>query len=572
MAFYDRKGTDPARIEVRMEKERAFEEFPGLTGEELEAVNDLYQHYLFYERVPGGRRFWTSCCHETGRVLRPAEERTAAGTVWPALSLHHGAEVRCPFCGRAAQLKAKGTARRCSGLEEYIPVVFLSAADGGETVYAQAYWTVKDYRDNWAAEPLYHPTYVYRFRRGEAVQWENGYGGIWLRQVNGFFKEPFRSGGSLFIHYDDYRAAGLECLKASFLRYIDVEGCRSRSGLGGWWNLMRTLALAAQYPENVEMLQKAGMTEVLDDWTRREKKNAAAIRWGETDPRRAFGLNGQELKEFLSTGRRIGTVALYKQLRRRNEKITVKETAAMAEELGDRARELVKLCRAWELPVKRALRYLGGGAGNLGAELQAWKDYLDAAQTLGYPLYRKEVLLPPDLHEAHETATGEVRRRLEAERKALRAREAAERRKAEQARREELELRYGYARDGLVIRAPADAEEIRAEGQALRHCVGGYAERHAEGKCTILFLRREKQPDKPFLTIEMNGAKLVQIHGYRNEGLYTSQGRFAPDPREVYREFLDPWLAWVAKGSPRGKEGEPRLPRRKKKKAEVRIA
>ena len=70
----------------------------------------------------------------------------------------------------------------------------------------------------------------------------------------------------------------------------------------------------------------------------------------------------------------------------------------------------------------------------------------------------------------------------------------------------------------------------------------------------------------------MNGAKLVQIHGYRNEGLYTSQGRFAPDPREVYREFLDPWLAWVAKGSPRGKEGEPRLPRRKKKKAEVRIA
>lgn len=376
MAFYDRKGTDPARIEVRMEKERAFEEFPGLTGEELEAVNDLYQHYLFYERVPGGRRFWTSCCHETGRVLRPAEERTAAGTVWPALSLHHGAEVRCPFCGRAAQLKAKGTARRCSGLEEYIPVVFLSAADGGETVYAQAYWTVKDYRDNWAAEPLYRPTYVYRFRRGEAVQWENGYDGIWLRQVNGFFKEPFRSGGGLFIHYDDYRAAGLECLKASFLRYIDVEGCRSRSGLGGWWNLMRTLALAAQYPENVEMLQKAGMTEVLDDWTRREKKNAAAIRWGETDPRRAFGLNGQELKEFLSTGRRIGTVALYKQLRRRNEKITVKETAAMVEELGDRAQELVKLCRAWDLPVKRALRYLGGGAGDLRYELQAWKDYL----------------------------------------------------------------------------------------------------------------------------------------------------------------------------------------------------
>ena len=79
------------------------------------------------------------------------------------------------------------------------------------------------------------------------------------------------------------------------------------------------------------------------------------------------------------------------------------------------------------------------------------------------------------------------------------------------------------------------------------------------GKTTILFLRRVEAPETPVYTIQMNGNSLVQIHGFKNEGVYSGKGRIAPDPRNTMRWILDPWLKWVQKGSPRTKNGAPRL-------------
>ena len=118
--------------------------------------------------------------------------------------------------------------------------------------------------------------------------------------------------------------------------------------------------------------------------------------------------------------------------------------------------------------------------------------------------------------------------------------------------------------DGYLIRVPNNADEILDEGRKLKHCVGGYAKRHISGQTTILFMRQAKHPDKPWLTIEMDGNKLQQIHGYRNEGICTAEGRFAPDPREVYKDFIDAWLDWLKKGSRRDKDGRPKLPKNRK--------
>ena len=64
----------------------------------------------------------------------------------------------------------------------------------------------------------------------------------------------------------------------------------------------------------------------------------------------------------------------------------------------------------------------------------------------------------------------------------------------------------------------------------------------------------------------MWGTELHQIHGYRNEGLYSAKGRFAEDPRETMAWFLDPWLDWIAKGSRRKKDGTPVVPKKRKEK------
>ena len=81
--------------------------------------------------------------------------------------------------------------------------------------------------------------------------------------------------------------------------------------------------------------------------------------------------------------------------------------------------------------------------------------------------------------------------------------------------------------------------------------------RHVKGSTTILFLRDRKRPGKPLVTIEMKGNQIVQIHGYQND-----IGQ-AVKPMVRYADILDPWLAWLAAGSKRNKDGTPKVPRRR---------
>ena len=54
------------------------------------------------------------------------------------------------------------------------------------------------------------------------------------------------------------------------------------------------------------------------------------------------------------------------------------------------------------------------------------------------------------------------------------------------------------------------------------------------------------------------GDRLVQIHGYKNEW----DG--AANPRTKMAWMLDPWLDWIERGSPRKKDGTPKLRKIKK--------
>ena len=155
--------------------------------------------------------------------------------------------------------------------------------------------------------------------------------------------------------------------------------------------------------------------------------------------------------------------------------------------------------------------------------------------------------MPKDLHAKHMSTTGVAA--------AIREKQTSE---CYQKRLKKLVNRYTFSTKRWLIRPPVSAGEITAEGKALHHCVGGYAERHVKGSTTILFLRDRKQPGKPLVTIEMKGAQIVQIHGYQNDA-----GQ-AVMPMVRYAAILDPWLAWLADGSKRNKDGTPKLPKKKR--------
>jgi hypothetical protein len=97
-----------------------------------------------------------------------------------------------------------------------------------------------------------------------------------------------------------------------------------------------------------------------------------------------------------------------------------------------------------------------------------------------------------------------------------------------------LQNRYGFAWKGLLIRPPQSADEIVAEGHALRHCVGtgGYIKDMAQGQYFILFVRRSERPDEPFFTMEDSNNAVVQCRGQNNCAMPEEVAKFLAEFRK----------------------------------------
>ena len=165
--------------------------------------------------------------------------------------------------------------------------------------------------------------------------------------------------------------------------------------------------------------------------------------------------------------------------------------------------------------------------------LNDYRDYISDCIALGLDLDFLPILMPADLNEEHiETS------------KRRKVFETAHLRERFEERRKKLEEFYRYNDGEIMVRVPQSMEEIIDEGKALNHCVGSYAERHACGKVTILFVRSCAEPDKPLYTMQLDVAdpwKLIQIRAHSNG---------SPDV-ETYTKIKN-WLD--RKGKPKKKE------------------
>lgn len=560
---------------------------PPLREGELEAINALFPAYMFRRRKTG--ELWTTCCREHITVGDSYGEQDLRRAMWEP----HQREpknrwdertkpsMNCPLCGKPVIVKELRYTGRRENLSNYKRALVLRWYKGA--LWARAYDCSKHYTAGYdlAGEPRCKLVGAYRFRPGLAEGTSRyWYGDSPFRSIvtqDGTLTKgkwnihsPFAANAEYGVGYD---VIGLDEVQESPLRYC----CREEFDVPQYC-LLEFLTACCFYPRQIEMLFKAGMRDVVHDLVRRGVKHAAVIDWNNENPAKIFGLNRQELKIFLRTNRDIEILELHKRLKGRVAITVCAEWMGMGLDI----RRTFQAAKKWGLAPERLIRYLAGNVGcaryggmsGLREALRIWEDYTTAAEATGYPLHRENVLLPKDLGTAHDEAARKHQVILQRQRDQM----ERQRRKEEQeridaanaaydARREKLDRKYGFELDGLLIRAPINGAEILDEGRVLKHCVGGYADRHVQGKTTILFMRRAAKPDEPWLTIEMNGNELIQIHGYRNEGIHTMEGRFAPDPREVYREFLDTWLDWLKKGSKRDKQGRLKLPGKKRKAA-----
>lgn len=143
-----------------------------------------------------------------------------------------------------------------------------------------------------------------------------------------------------------------------------------------------------------------------------------------------------------------------------------------------------------------------------------WIDYMNWCTQLGYDTKDLYVLLPPDFQKAHDRLMGEYQ---EYKDKLERKRRAEIERTVKRVLEETKNIRAANMKTKkLMLVIPQSAEEIRAEGRALHHCVGTYVERVAQGETMILFIRRTDNPEKSFFTMEYRNGRVIQCRGKNN--------------------------------------------------------
>lgn len=137
-------------------------------------------------------------------------------------------------------------------------------------------------------------------------------------------------------------------------------------------------------------------------------------------------------------------------------------------------------------------------------------DYIIMRAGAGYEM-NDIFLFPKDFRRRHDEMV------LQTEQAKLdkRKKEVLEKYKKIKTKFHKLSDKYSAAAGNLIIRPAKDAAEIVTEGRILHHCVGGdnYLRSHNDGRSFILFLRKIKAKDIPYITVEIRGNEIVQWYG-----------------------------------------------------------
>ena len=156
-----------------------------------------------------------------------------------------------------------------------------------------------------------------------------------------------------------------------------------------------------------------------------------------------------------------------------------------------------------------------------------WIEYLGWCRELNYDTDNMFIYMPKNFKKVHDRTSAEyiaLKDRQEAAKKKKeyeRAKRNMEKMKA--ILKELLENNSGDAFSikgkGLILVVPKDGSELKREVEALHHCVGTYIDKVAKGETNIFFVRKEKEPDKPYYTLEFKNNKIVQCRGSHNCGM-----------------------------------------------------
>ena len=338
--------------------------------------------------------------------------------------------------------------------------------------------------------------------------------------------EPYFSNWCFYSCGADYQIINMQAIEKTFYYHSELQTFINSTMHRN--NIMKYLKFYRRHT-GAERLIKCGLAAIVDDCMD-SAKNSRQIDWKKSELLKMLKLNKAELNVVKSIGD-FGR-KYFKYLRAREMFPTVPIEMRIDYYEAVRDFYVSRVSDILDKPIIDVAKYI------IKNKIRSvdYRDYIDNCRKLGYDLTSNIIVFPPHFGQAHDRAASAVI--------AFMSQNKQDKLDELYARREILCKDFGKYK----IIQPKSVEDIIREGRIQEHCVGGYAERHCDGKLTILFLRKKSDIDKPFYTMEIsNELKIVQCRGYRNDCDREKPKEVEEIERE-YEEYLKSILPKWRKG------------------------
>lgn len=481
-----------------------------------------HKHILFYKKKGS---FAKIACTKCGGVT---DARWRAGVSYDSQFQRWTDEPRegdfgtCPMCGARGEYKCQGKVRSGIGKSTHVFLGQKYKETGMVFRYIEVSkeWQLEEICGNDGPE-MYNAREVM-----SGVEIARGYFEEGKKLQIDYHKNNPYTGQDFWDDCNLYGMANISVKQAPILpeTYAEMKGTmfqysalREFVAAAGDTNPIDYMERYSQTPQ-IEMLTKLGMTDVV--------KELVSCRYGivysqyATRPDVFLGINKDKVKLLIEKKGNIKTLKILQMERHLEQNWTEEQIEELAEiDATQRDIEMVLSVMTLQKALNQIAKYagceFGTGCSSAVARIKhtatTYFDYLSMRAQLGYDMSNTVYQRPRNLEVAHNKMVAEIDKK-QVDRRML---EVAERYPLIRKNYRKLRKRYFFEDENFIIRPARSAEEIVQEGRILHHCVGGdnYLKKHNEQKSIILFLRFKEEQETPYITVEIEGERIVQWYG-----------------------------------------------------------
>lgn len=503
---------------LKREIDSEMEKFGGLPEDYDEFIAKTVfsdEHYIFYSRKNG-----TAYCTSCGKDFSVAPEGYFEYNGVLEKKPGHNKTAECPCCHKYIVCKSNGMGRRKLFSVRWSVLV---QKYNGEVI-VRYFRHTKDFRNDYrrpeiCMKELYRT--VHRENKCKEYMWDAFKGTEEYRWCEYREKSCFWNGpGEMTVPKSValYRSGLEESISGTCMKYsaadIFIDKIADKYGNNGFymknpWCVDWYFNAYREKPY-IEQLLKIGFYKLVKEILGKHSLNLPEFTY-ENSVVKTLGIDRVKFKMLAGAGDPSLTdlkILRYADRIREEDFIRLKHMCAVWD--GDLYEKYMDLMRFTSL-YKIEKYFLRNNFDSNKA--RDYFDYISWIGELGYDMRNEFNLYPKDFIKSHDEKMKEYEilrdKRKQEERR--RMNRIIERMKTDG---ENMPV-FNMSFKGMFVRLPRNSEELKREGEQLHHCVGSYAEKVAEGKTIILFIRKEDNPDKPYFTMEWQG-KVIQCRGNNN--------------------------------------------------------